>query len=559
MRKIFTAFVFLLSLPAIAQVTYLPQGSSEELLLDRLETCSGKLSDTLFLSQKPISRKDVADFLYNEKTNSYHRELTNVDNYNINRAISISSEWADNNAVRSFTNKPLLNTFYFNPADFIQVNKKGFFLSINPVLSAEGVYQNNGVKNYLFNSAQGLTIRAKIANVVGLNFNITNNYTQPVNYYESYINKYDAMPGAAGFRHLTGGGYQYLLVNGYADIAVIKDHLHITAGYDKHFLGDGMRSLFLSDFSAAMPFVAIHTKVWKLDYENLYMAAVPQFPSDPALSGGEYKYITSHHLSANITRWLNIGLFEAITFSRDGHFEIGYMNPIIFYRSIEHGMGSPDKAAIGINAKVIAVKSLQLYGQFLLNEFTAKEFFSNHGYMHNKWGAQLGFKYFNAFTLDNLDIQGELNMVRPYTYEHYSEANYSNFNLPIAHPLGAGFIEFSSNIRYQPIPKLDINAHAMYYQEGVDTGGENFGNEVTRSYRQAESKYGVRMINGVSAQCMLFGINASYEIWPNLFFDLGATYRKYTTELESLGLNNSTGFVNAGFRLNIARRSYWEF
>jgi hypothetical protein len=36
----------------------------------------------------------------------------------------------------------------------------------------------------------------------------------------------------------------------------------------------------------------------------------------------------------------------------------------------------------------------------------------------NKYGYQLGVKYYNAFKVDNLQLQLEYNHVRPYVYSH---------------------------------------------------------------------------------------------------------------------------------------------
>jgi len=558
MRKILTLLSALVTITGYSQTTYLPSGSEEKNLLDRLETLSGGFSDLLFLSNQPLNRKDMVQYLFSEKSNFYNRNLSNTDNYNINRAMNLSSEWLEGAALGTKTAGNGWANIFYKHADFIQVNQPGFFLAINPILSAEGAWQqNNGNSDALFRSTQGLALRAKAGNVAGIAFQIANNYEQPPAYYARYIDQHQSMPDAVAYRK-TGNAYQYLSLSGYADFALIKDHVNLTMGYDRYFIGDGMRSLFISDFSAPMPFVRLNTKIWKLNYQNLYMMAQPQFPSDPSMRAGEYKYLTMHHLSMNITRWLNVGLFESVTFSRDGHFEFGYMNPIIFYRTVERSLGSPDKTAIGINAKAVAWNTLQLYGQFLLNEFTAKEFFGNKGYINNKWGTQLGFKYFNAFKLDNLDIQGELNIIRPYTFQHNSEANYSNNNLPIAHPLGAGFREFAGNIRYQPIPRLLLNFSARYYQHGVDTGGLNFGNDILKNYRNTPSNYGIHVINGLPAQCVLLNLRATYELRPGLSFDLGGTYRNYQTD-EAFFTQEKTVTVYAGIRLNTMWKDYGLF
>jgi hypothetical protein len=49
-------------------------------------------------------------------------------------------------------------------------------------------------------------------------------------------------------------------------------------------------------------------------------------------------------------------------------------------------------------------------------------FFGRHQRRNNSWknkyGYQLGVKYYNAFKVDNLQLQLEYNHVRPYVYSH---------------------------------------------------------------------------------------------------------------------------------------------
>ncbi len=104
--------------------------------------------------------------------------------------------------------------------------------------------------------------------------------------------------------------------------------------------------------------------------------------------------------------------------------------------------------------KANIAKRFQVYGQFLLDEFVLSEIKKNNGCWVNKWGIQLGAKYIDAFGIKNLDLQVEMNRVRPFTYSHSdSVANYTHYNQPLAHPLGANFQEFIGIARYQPAPK----------------------------------------------------------------------------------------------------------
>lgn len=269
-----------------------------------------------------------------------------------------------------------------------------------------------------------------------------------------------------------------------------------------------------------------------------------------------HKYATMHHLSINATRWLNVGIFEGVIFDRRDRYEFSYMVPIILYRQIERSLGSPDNVVLGFNFKAIAAKHLQFYGQVLLDEFTSKELVAGNGYWANKFAIQLGGKYFDAFTVKNLDLQGELNLVRPYTYTHFdSTANYTHYNQPLAHPLGAGFAELLGTIKYQPVKNLFISLKGMYYNKGVDSAGLNFGGNIFKDYDTRVSSYGVGLINGVRANCASVNINFAYELKENLFIDLGGAYRRCTFD-NNIFPTQSTTYIYAGFRLNYNRREY---
>lgn len=562
MRCLFLVFLSLLSLgslPVAGQHTYLPPGSREYGLLDRLETKAGVFSNSLFLSQRPLARKDVYRLLTAAKSIGYQAGFTNIDNYRINRGVSLSGEWEtlNGNGAQDGLN-PVFNLFYNKEAELIHVNRRGLYLSVNPILSFEGRYEKPGRKGMPFETTQGLELRGKLGSRLGFFVQGTHTFDRPVDYRQDWIDRWGRIPGAGAFR-AQDGGYSYFRFRGAADVALIREYVSLQAGYNQHFLGDGIRSLFLSDYSEAAAFVGLRTQIWKLQYRNLYLRLQPQFFGGHRPGG--YKYATVHHLSVNVLPWLNIGLYESVVFARRGAFEIGYMNPLIFYRALERSMGSPDKVTIGLNAKAVTMRTLQLYSQFMLNEFTAKEFFGGQGYWANKWGLQAGVKYFDALTIPNLDIQAEVNMVRPYTYthnakarqeEHITLANFSHYNQPLAHPLGAGFVELIGRIAYRPLPKLLVEGRAMYYQQGSDTGRANFGSNIFMDYNTRSSQYGVQMIHGPTKEVLMLDLRGSYELKPRLYFDLGISYREEFYEHQEEARRESL-FFHAGFRLNLER------
>jgi hypothetical protein len=556
MKKWYTSLVIGLgcTIQVTAQTTHMPLGQEDYHIIDRLETFSGILSNDVFTTIKPYPRANAVYFIENHLDDFEAHSLSVVDQYNVKSFISSNGEWSSKGDGAIDSRYPWFKTFYVKQPDFYRVNQDNFFLSVNPIISATGLFEKHTDSSTTrFSSSRGAEIRGRIANKVGFYTSFTDNQENPVSTVQSWIKQHDAVPGADYYQEPNPKTVDYLQARGYIDFAAVKDHINVTFGYDKQYLGNGMRSLFLSDFSANQAFLRLNTRIWRLNYQNLYMELTPQYER-----GGDRrlprKYATLHHLSFNATPWLNIGLFEGVVFNRTDRYEFKYLIPIIFYRQIERAMGSPDNAILGIDFKAIALKRFQIYGQFLLDELKTKELFGSNQWWGNKFGVQLGAKYFNAFGIPNLDLQGELNIVRPFTYSHNDTiANYTHYNQPLAHPLGAGFREVLGLIRYQPMPRLSIGVKGMFYQAGLDNGS-NRGNDIFAPNDTRAGEYGYNLLSNEHRTVLLGNLHTAYEIKENLYIDLGATYRK--AQATSVSAEQQMLYGYLGFRLNIARRDY---
>lgn len=536
-----TLFYVALSVVTIAQTTYLPINAVDYNVLDKLETRSGSLDNKLFLTDKPTSRQDAINFLVEQRRNARFNNLSKVDRDNIRRMESISGEWMPDGDGAIDSKTPIFRTFYKKQPDFVHVKTDDFFLAFNPIIGVQAGYENNGGNNPLYINSRGVEARGRITNKLGFYTWFTDNQEKPVSYIADWANKRQGLPGADYYQAPAANKFDYILAGGYVDFAAIKDHINVTFGYDRHFIGDGIRSLIISDFSTGSPFLRISSRLGRFRYQNLFLELVSPYAriGDRVLPK---KYAAIHHLSVNAAKWLNLGIFETTMFStRD--FDIGYLNPIIFYRSIEYASGSNTNVNVGFDFKAITLKHIQLYGQFLLNEGNGSRF-----------GIQGGAKYFDFAGIRNLDLQGEINVVRPYTYAAKdSSASYTQYNQPLAHPLGANFAEMIGIIRYQPISHLYVMVKGMYYMQGDDGGINNYGSNIFKSVDDMSPGVG-GLVNGPNAKCMLMNLNLSYELRPNLFIDAGGIYRSYT-QGSGAALPSST-FIYGGIRLNFIRRSY---
>jgi hypothetical protein len=168
--------------------------------------------------------------------------------------------------------------------------------------------------------------------------------------------------------------------------------------------------MFLSDNSAPQFYLKLDTRLWKFHYQNLFMELTSLTSTDttPGDSRLGRKYAAVHYLSYKVNPRLTFGFFESTIFNRTNDFEFQYLNPVTLYRTVEGMIGSPDNAMLGMNVSWTALKGVQLYGQFLLDELRFSEFFGGNGWWGNKYSVQAGFKYLNVLGVQHLDLQGRV-------------------------------------------------------------------------------------------------------------------------------------------------------
>lgn len=559
MKKVYVIFALLCFNSIVySQSSFMKRTMDDQFYIDRVDILNGKLSDSLFTSVNPMTQKDVVQFLesYLAKNSS---TLSKREKEEITRIISKNGEWAANGDGAEKSKFPIWNVFYKKKSDFLNVKTDKVSFVLNPVINYQQMIETNNTGQNLFINSKGIEARAVIANRIGLYTTFTDNQERGPWNHQQYVATHDAVPGATYYKNFKptkpGLAQDYLYASGYLDAEIIKNTVNASFGSSRFQLGDGYRSLFLSDFGSNYLFLKLNTRFWKINYQNLFMELTPQYAR-----GGDKllpkKYAAMHHLSINATKWLNIGLFEGIVFGRQDHYDFTYMNPIIFYRSVEQTNGSPDNAVMGLNFKINTKIRTVLYGQVLLDEFKFSEIKARNGWWANKYGIQLGFKIADLFNIKNLLIQGEVNMVRPFTYSRDSVSNYTHYNQALAHPFGANFLEGNFIVNYKPIRNLQITWKSFYNKQGKDSSANiSYGSDIFKSYKRKNAEYGINLFNGFPSEVLYSNLNFSYELRYNLFFDLGVGYRYQNSTNKATPAFSSTQ-IYSGIRLNAARRQY---
>lgn len=457
--------------------------------------------------------------------------------------------------------KSFFRHFYRSQPNLYEYHSDALSFKLNPMFNFQAGGQRLGDSTqFLYTNMRGVQVRGDIAKKVFFYTDIQENQMVMPQYMADFVTTYNAIPNAGFYKPFASrfapnqnAGVDYLLASGYISTNVTP-YINLQFGNGRNFVGDGVRSLLLSNFSNNYTYFKINTHYKFFHYQNLYAELVGNHLPVANIRVPR-KYMTAHYLSVNILKNLNIGIFESVIFGDRGGYEWSYLNPVIFYRAAEQGLGSPDNVNIGLTAKWNFWRRFSVYGQLLFDEFVFNELFVNrNGWWGNKYGIQLGAKYVNAFGIKNLDLQLEYNMVRPYTYTFKdSSANYTHYNQPLAHPLGANFREFLAVANYRFLNRFWITAQAMYYTQGRDTMGTNWGYNVHLPYVTRQQEYGNTLAQGVRNQVFMGNLQVQYQLFHNLFATAQYTYRRQS---DAIG-NQSTAHIGTlGLRYNFFPINY---
>lgn len=292
----------------------------------------------------------------------------------------------------------------------------------------------------------------------------TNYYSSVGERYQNSAGEYFAqnavIPGAGRTKDFKGDGYDYAFAVGYFSYKPIKQ-VRITAGNNPQFIGDGHRSLLLSDNSFAAPYLRLD---WKLNPKfnfTYYRSRLINLLRRSVSSSAEVYYETKGH-SVNYFTYkpndkMSVSLFEGSIWNRGDSLTSTtshplYYNPVPFVSSLILDGKNEVVSLLGINVNYQLGEKHRLYGQLAMNDWNS-----------NKMGYQLGYRGYNFFGLTDFMLQVEFNDVPTKMYEASNpRLNYSHFNLPLAHTKGSGFKELILRANYEYIHWF-IDVKMAYY------------------------------------------------------------------------------------------------
>lgn len=449
-----------------------------------------------------------------------------------------------------------------------RVQSEDYWFVIDPIFDLELGKDTDADFGTTYNNTRGVNIQGGLGDNFSFSAQVYESQGRFPQYYNNYAeslapadNSPAVIPGRGIAKRFKTDAYDYPVAEAYLSYTPAK-FINIQLGLGKNFIGDGYRSLLQSDVASPYPFFKLNTKFWKIKYTNTYTFLKDVRPEVLGEDGAFLsKYIANHYLSWNVNKRLNIGFFESVIWanSNDRGFDFSYLNPIIFYRSIEFSTGQDaGNAIIGFSGKFKWSDNFNMYSQFIIDEFSLSDVKAGNKSWKNKFGYQIGAKYYNAFKVKNLNLQLEYNQVRPYVYSHNTiRLNYAHNNQPMAHLWGSNFRELVAIGRYRKgrwfgEAKFIIGERGFDFNN--DTNNFNYGGDIFRDERDRPFDTGVEIGQGLNITSINASIQGGYLVNPasNLKLFANINYRNFNPEATGEeSLKNSSVWFNLGLRTDL--------
>ncbi len=459
--------------------------------------------------------------------------------------------------------------------NLVQIQGDGYWFAFNPIFDLQmgKSSPSRSDMKYTYLNTRGIQFQGGLGRQVTFTTTIFETQGRFADYYNEYaasIKPYGpnselgdpaVIPGIGIAKQFKKDAYDMSMAEAYITYTPSKIFT-FQAGYGRNFIGDGYRSLITTDGVSPYPFFKINTSFWKIKYTNTYMFLKDIRSEVIGEKTYATKYMANHYLSWNATKRLNIGLFESVIWANTNGrgFDMSFFNPIVFYRSVEFASSArTGNALLGATFKYKWDNQLNWYGQFLLDEFSLEEVKKAKRSWKNKYGYQLGVKYFNAFNVENLLLQLEYNHVRPYVYSHSDPlTNYGHANQNVGHQWGGNFREMILIARYHK-GRYFADAKFTYGVRGLDfnTTEDNFnyGGNIYLNYNVGKPyEINVAVGQGNKTTIMIADMQAGYLVNPqtNLKLFGSLIYRNFdpTQDTERTFKQNTTWF-SLGLRCDI--------
>ena len=327
--------------------------------------------------------------------------------------------------------------------DFFVRNDSDYLIFLNPVFDF-GYGKESGTGRSLFVNTRGVRAGARLGKHFAFETDIYENQAVVPVHVDEFAARWRVIPGQGSPRRFRDTGWDYANASGYISWTPVKSQ-NIQLGHGKHFVGDGYRSLLLSDNSFNYPYLKYICTFGRWQYIRT-IASFMNITSNYNLFGRPKKTAGFDYLTVDIGKRLQISLFESnIWHNPDstGRFKptFGIFNPVILTNTLFSSDKTGMHSLLGMNIRYLISESIVVYSQLMFDDVM---------HTRQKSGFQAGVKCFRIPGVEGLFLQAEYNQAKrgAYSYAENRSVSYVHYNQAIAHPLGNNFKEIVAFASY---------------------------------------------------------------------------------------------------------------
>jgi hypothetical protein len=430
------------------------------------------------------------------------------------------------------------------------VDSSNFKLSLDPLFYFEAGQDSKYSDSLYYTNTRGVLIRGSIGNDFAFESTFLENQAVMVDYVSNFVRSWEVVPGQGRVKKFKNNGFDFANASGVITYSPFK-YLNLMAGAGKLFVGNGYRSLLLSDNAFNYPYLKINFHSKKLSYTaawaSMQVIKNGRFTfnklSEPIFTKKAY---TFQYVSYRPIKRVELGLFQAVMWEaqRPGNtnFDLNILNPVIYAHTVQYNLYDINNVMLGANLNIKVTSSINLYGQLMLDDIN-----------NNKMGIQAGAKYFDVAGIKNLYVQAEYNKVNAYSYSKTNAfQSFSHYNQALAHPMGANFTEIVGLINYRfndffAAAKLNLIAY------GKDNLGYYAGNSVIRDYLQTDIQANTMQVKATT-QLIDFKLGYLVNRASNLNIAIGAMLRNHKSDFNPLQTNYV--YISVGTAIS---NKYYDF
>lgn len=419
------------------------------------------------------------------------------------------------------------------------VDEDDFHLTIDPVFQFELGQDFRDPSTFadttrFYHNARGF----RVAGDLGGRFSFQTSFYENQAIFPQYLYQYaqttGVVPGQGRIKGFKNRAFDFAFASGNVSWTP-SEWLNIQFGNGKHFVGNGYRSVLLSDNAFNYPYLKFslqsNNRKWQYTTFHAKLQRLQRLPTGDANESLFYwKRGRFNHLSRDLGR-VQIGLFESTIFRNIDSsgvlpFDVLELNSVIGVNTLVNGFNGKYKSLMGLDLKVKLTNKAFVYGQLALDDPAT-----------DRQAWQAGIQVFDILGRD-LHLLLEYNSIAAYTYQHTPAAmGYTHYEQPLAHPMGSNVDELVVQLDYR-FGRAVFHAKANFAEyrlDGPDSLGYNFGGDVRKPFDPITGPEGplVRSLTYVD-------LNASWLMNQN-------TNMRLTLGYWIRDLGNAPEFLNTGY------------